>query len=472
MTIQAAATEAYRRSPYPGLVHIRNHHDRLAVMARLAGMAPADVRTARVLEIGTGNGLNLLSLAQAYPDARFTGFDIEPGGIADGESLRVAAGLTNIHLAVLDLLDADGGLEEEYDYIIAHGVFAWVPAPVAEALLALIGHRLAPQGLAMISFNALPGCHVRQALRDMMLRAAEGCDDPDERLARGRAQLEAVVEAREHDDPTQSGFREAARIALNQDPRVLVHDELGTDWHPRYLSDTLAAAGRHGLAFLGDITAGKLTEAFVPEADAGPDAQRAVEQRACADDLASFCMFRRVVLIRAESVPRRVLAPATIATLYAASPADEAEPGLFVLGKDKVQVPYPALAAVLRRLIAAWPDRVSVSALDLAPELLAPLLSLYDHNIVMLHTVEAPFATEPGERPWTSPLARAMIARGDPHIATLAHRAMFLEPSVAAAVAALDGGGDESRFAAVIAEVGIDRAAALTNLAACAMLMR
>lgn len=468
---QQAATEAYRRNPYPPMIHNQNNPDRFATIARLAGMTPPDVRTARVLEIGAGNGLNVLSLAQAFPDAQFTGFDLEAEAIADGNDLRAAAGLENVRLEVLDLLDAEGRLEESYDYVIAHGVFAWVPAPVAEAVLALIGRCLAPQGVAMVSFNALPGGYLRHALRDVMMRASKGATSPDEKLALAGDALRRIAEPRHSDTPAEKGYREMARLALKQDTRVMLHDELGDQWHPKLLADVLAQAGQHGLAFLGDISTNRLGEAFVAEVDQGPATQQAVEARACDNDEASFAMFRRLLLVRAEAVPARVPTPAVMETLFAASGATEPEPDTFATKGARVQVANAALAAGVRRLIEASPARIAVRDLALAPDLYEPLLNLFDHDLVSLHTVDAPFATVAGERPRTSPLARAMIARGIAHTATLAHRPLQLQASVAAAVVALDG-GDESRFGAIIGEAGVERDAALANIAACALLMR
>lgn len=469
--LQAAATEAYKRNPYPAMIHVRNNPDRYAVMARLTGMDPPDIRTARVLEVGAGNGLNQLALAQAFPDAHFTAFDIEADAIEQGEAMRQAAGIENARLEVFDLLDAEGRIDGEYDYIVAHGVFAWVPPPVAEALIALIGRHLSPQGVAMVSFNALPGCYVRLAIRDMMLRAVVGATTPEERLDRARAALAAVAEPREDDSVVQRGFRDAAQVALKGDARVLIHDELGAEYHPQRLPDVLAQARRHGLAFLGDTTIDRMRQSFVNEGDEGADLQHRVEERACAIDEAEFCMFRRLLLIREEAAPPRVVKQAAVETLYAGSIADEPEPGVFVHRGDRVEIANEGLAAVVRRLMAAHPARVPVRDLALAPDMVEPLLALYDHNIVNLHTVDAPWAVVPGEHPRTSPLARVMLAQGIPSVATLAHFPLQLEPSVAEAVMALDGESENGRFDAIVAEAGVPREVALANLAGLSLLM-
>jgi len=44
-----------------------------------------DLRPKRVLEVGSGNGINLLSLAGAFPDIEFTGLELTPEGVAQAQ---------------------------------------------------------------------------------------------------------------------------------------------------------------------------------------------------------------------------------------------------------------------------------------------------------------------------------------------------------------------------------------------------
>ena len=72
----AAATNAYDVMAYPSGVFATTHPDHLATIARLHGLNPPPPETARVLEIGGGDGMNLIAMAAAYPDARFRSFDL------------------------------------------------------------------------------------------------------------------------------------------------------------------------------------------------------------------------------------------------------------------------------------------------------------------------------------------------------------------------------------------------------------
>ena len=61
---------------YPTYPRIETHPDRLAAVATLFGMHPAPVAHCRVLEIGCGDGGNLMPMAYFLPDSRFLGVDL------------------------------------------------------------------------------------------------------------------------------------------------------------------------------------------------------------------------------------------------------------------------------------------------------------------------------------------------------------------------------------------------------------
>lgn len=47
-----------------------------------------DLKPKRVLEVGSGNGINLLSLAGAFPDMEFTGLELTPEGVSQSQSAQ------------------------------------------------------------------------------------------------------------------------------------------------------------------------------------------------------------------------------------------------------------------------------------------------------------------------------------------------------------------------------------------------
>jgi SAM-dependent methyltransferase len=54
-----------------------------------------------------------------------------------------------------------------FDYVICHGVYSWVPAPLRETILRICRENLSPRGVALISYN------VREIRRRFRQRRAD-----------------------------------------------------------------------------------------------------------------------------------------------------------------------------------------------------------------------------------------------------------------------------------------------------------
>ena len=114
---------------------------------RLFGLNPAPAAGARVLELGCGDGGNLLSLAQALPGASFVGIDAAAGAIARGSELARAAGLRErASCACADLEELpEAEPRASFDYVLAHGVYSWIPPRARVGLLAGVRRHMAPR---------------------------------------------------------------------------------------------------------------------------------------------------------------------------------------------------------------------------------------------------------------------------------------------------------------------------------------
>lgn len=159
---------SYEDLLYEGVALPGTHPQHLALIGRLAGMEPAPANRCRVLELGCGTGGNIVPMAYGLPGSEFTGIDLSPAEIDYAQGFADELGLKNLTLRQMDIRDveASGG---EYDYIIAYGVYSWVPQDVQASLLRLCRKQLAPQGIALISYNVYPGWHMRMASRQMMM---------------------------------------------------------------------------------------------------------------------------------------------------------------------------------------------------------------------------------------------------------------------------------------------------------------
>src|SRR5688500_10670026 len=107
---------AYDRVPYPTGTYSQTHVRRLAAMARLFGVNAPDVRTCRVLEIGCGEGANLLGMAVDLPESQFVGIDISQSAIDRANELAADAGVENVTFRQGDVMELIGR-PGECDYV-------------------------------------------------------------------------------------------------------------------------------------------------------------------------------------------------------------------------------------------------------------------------------------------------------------------------------------------------------------------
>ena len=227
-----AEQDSHNTFAYPGFPYPNTHPDRLAAMAILHGLSPGPVDHCRVLEIGCNEGANLIPMAYAIPSSEFVGFDLARLRIEYGQERIRALGLKNIRLFQGDLLELGTELGQ-FDYIVAHGFYAWVPELVRERMMALCGELLSPDGVAFVSYNAMPGGHLRVMLREMMLYHVKHVEDPRERVTG-------------YDQPLDRRIVGHLQGAI--DPERGEYQENARDPHPRpqYAEEDLNYTGRSG----------------------------------------------------------------------------------------------------------------------------------------------------------------------------------------------------------------------------------
>ena len=457
--------EPYTDVPYPGLAFPQTHPDRLALLATLHGLDPAPPDAARVLEAGCADGMNLVAMAAHSPGLSAVGFDLVDPAL--GRAAAADLGLANVRLEHADLLDPrDWG---EFDYVVAHGVYAWVPGLVREALMALIARSLAPHGVAFVSYNALPGAQMRTMLREMALLHAGASGGLAQRVERARELYELLAPWAE-DRPDAYGavlHHELARLRRLPTP-VLAHDDLGGRYEPVWLRDVAHHAERYELRYLADAEPDELRDGRHPP---GVDEQLAalaggdrVAWEQYADMLAGRA-FLQTLLFRADAPVDDVIDPARLARLWfrateragiGAPPGDDrpAESG-----DGNGSSGPPAVA----RLALAAPRALSFGELGVllgGPDpqaLAAELWRAFRAGEVELSASADRHVTRTGERPEASPIARWQAARG-PELTSLAHEPVRLDDHLGRVLIRLcDGTRDRPALVdALVASVGGD----------------
>src|SRR5215210_2096307 len=103
-TMSDRAATAYDEVLYSSYAFSQTHPDRLATLATLFGMNPTPVTQCRVLELGCGDGSNLIPMAYGLPGSEFVGIDLAARPIANGQEMIETLGLKNITLRALDVM--------------------------------------------------------------------------------------------------------------------------------------------------------------------------------------------------------------------------------------------------------------------------------------------------------------------------------------------------------------------------------
>ena len=412
-------TDSYDEIAYPGFPFPETHPDRLSVIGRLLGMEPAPAPRCRVLELGCGDGGNLIPMALALPASEFVGIDLAGQPIARGQALAAELGLRNIRLLQMDLRDF-GPEFDAFDYVIAYGLYSWVPEDAQGKVMAIAGAHLGPHGIAYVSYNAYPGCHPRMMLREMMLHHARTAESPNRRLRMARQFLASIEES-----PTLAGeygavVKAEARRLIGRTDAALYHDELGEFYHPLYFREFIAEAAAHGLQYL--------TEATLSDTATG------IVEREQHLDFLKGRAFRQTLLCRTELQIDHSLRSAEIAGLCAACSATATAHGAeteFRTPRSGLRTGHPAAIAVLNSLIESWPSAVPVPELPGDPrEVEAILMSAFTAGMVKLYAAPPALEATPGERPAASPLARIQAGAGET-VTTLLHTSIEIRDPVA-----------------------------------------
>ena len=482
MTPQPVAT-SYDEITYPGFAFPQTHTALAEAIGTVRGLAPAPANACRVLEIGCGEGGNLIPLAYQYPGSTFIGLDLSATAIVAANAAVNRLALPNIRFTQGDLVDFAGD-GAPFDYVIAHGVYSWVPEAARNRIMGIMGEWLAPDGIGFVSYNCLPRSHLRSIGRDLMRFHVRAMTDPLKQMQQARGILElvatAALEANDRDIYSYVLKDQLEALATKSDA-VLFHDDLATFSTPFLFHEVAAAAARHGLQYLDE--ARSTTGEEVPEAareflESLP--ATAVVAREQYRDFILGRSFRDSLFCRVDRVLNLDGDPATLTRcvvgaeiLPPEAPIDPTAPGPveFKLREGQVlttdhaltkaamlclqqafpsYIPFDALvAAALERLGAAAPDASASS--DDVDALAVALLRASRVRAVNLRLRPPTYATSVSSHPVASHYARDQAERGV-LVTTMTHGAVkFEDPLVRRLLLLLDGTRDVEAITAAMA---------------------
>jgi len=474
MMMQPSLSSSYDRVPYPSNPFPQTHPDRLATVATLYGMnpAPPPVETARVLEIGCAQAVNLIPLALQHPHARLVGIDASGVQIATAMATARELQLTNLELHHMDLMQFPPTLGG-FDYIICHGVYSWVPDPVRDGILGLMRRHLNPNGVAYVSYNTYPGWRLLGTVRDILLYETREIDDPDAKVQRARDTIEFLLKALPEGDAFHTIVKSVSGAFTSPDHRhYLLHEYFEVTNEPVYFHEFVARAGEHGLQFLSEAALEDMqTHRLLPAAQAAIkalDSQPLERQQYL--DFIRCRPFRQTLLCHAGVEIDRALRRERLESLYFASGAKPNEPDDNPSTRDfmtfhsenggELRSNHPLTKASMMHLREAWPQAVRCDALEVVArarssstpimvhhpadferergEWLDNLLQLVVTGLIEAHVAPPRLTTEVSPRPTASRWARRQAAQGRP-VTNLRHCVIATDDVQRRILSLLDG---------------------------------
>ena len=288
---------------------------------------PPHCKNAKVLEIGCSFGGNLIPFAINNKDARVVGVDLSGEQIRRGKEIVKEIGLDNLELIHGDICEFKS--DEKFDYIIAHGVFSWVPDFVKDAILRVVRENLSQNGVAFISYNTYPGWKVKDVVRDLMLLAAKDKENTEERLKAAKEALlvyKGVLLKKDNEEfekvmPIKSLITWIDTV-LDKSDFYVAHEFLEDINDPFYFKDFNAMLVKNELAYLCEYG---LEDIFVP--DLGMDKADSYKNNKFKDriDLEQFMdivnnkVFRQSLIVHSEAykkVANKQMGPSDINKLH------------------------------------------------------------------------------------------------------------------------------------------------------------
>ena len=267
----------------------------------------------RYVDLGCGQGFNLILLAACFPDSQFLGIDFMPAHMRHARKLAEEAGLTNIRFVEADflqlaqspvsLLDASGGqLDGQADYAVAHGIASWVSPTVRASVWALASRLLRPGGLYYTSYNTLPGWLSAQPFQHLVrLNARTAVDGP----AAVRKALETFARLEEAKAPifsAQPSLKSRLKAASEQDMAYVTQEYNNQSWQPLYVADMMAEAQAVKLTWLGTATLPDMFDGLLPAAAARLiQAESDPVLRESLRDIATLKAFRRDLYVKGKA---------------------------------------------------------------------------------------------------------------------------------------------------------------------------
>lgn len=227
---------------------------RLAWAASIKGYK-TNLEEFRYLDLGCGQGLNLILLAALYPKSEFIGVDFMPEHIAHAKFLAKSAEINNIQFIEGDFLEIvkDCQALGEFDYVIAHGITTWISEEVRNALFKISMQVLKPGGLMYNGYNTYPGWLHASPFQNLVLQLQKR-NNGKEALESAKVLFKKINDANTATKTGLPGLQERIEKMESHNMAYLVQEYNNQFWSPVYANQMLEIANKHKLSFIGSAT--------------------------------------------------------------------------------------------------------------------------------------------------------------------------------------------------------------------------
>jgi len=360
----------------------------------LHGGPRGNLKQYRVLELGCGDGSNLIPLAYYRRNATFIGVDFARTQIEIANSRKATLGLSNLELIHADFRAALELIPGTFDYIIAHGIFSWVPVEVRDALLEIFKKCLRHLGLLYLNYNTRPGWNVRGMVRRFLL--ARTSHEPS---LRARATL-AMLVAEKLSGSLAILAHPYSRLLANEfdfvargHPSWVAHEYLSRDNHFYWRSQFLKLIAKHGLAYVCDADF-NYASSRVP-ADLAPAINEHEVSDDCPKDALDFLCYRQLhsPILTTAQFEKKLPEATEFGELVVASPLVPAggdNPAMFKHPSGyEVDAKQQWIADGLKTLQPLWPGGLQIKHLfPKVEQCEQDLRLLHFHGLIDLRCVE------------------------------------------------------------------------------------
>lgn len=403
-----------------------------------------------------------------YPGAEFIGIDLSRKQVAAGRARIAKLGIKNIELQCKSFteLSQDVGT---FDYIICHGVFSWVERPLQQAIFEITRELLAPEGIAYISYNVLPGWRMMQPVRDAVLSQIPPSLDSANRVVASLELLNFLAMASPQDGTYGKSLRQMAE-RLTQFPRdYFAHEFLEECNEPCTFSDFATRANENGLAYLGDSDLQTMLVGNMGNTIASEILRRAnnsIVQTEQLMDLVNGRTFRTSLLVHAAAGAKlnRNLTADCLDGLHLLSSANleiKTENGnstLVVGGRNSFEIKAPTTKKALEKFIANAPCSSTIDELigkqaDRA-EIKSSFYNLMLIGVIVPLTEPVKVASASAKKPKATKLAIIDAELASPFTTNMRHESVTLDAASRFILLGMNGHKSSAELTASLVEEG------------------